>query len=211
MFAFWIVCAVEWTQRIAGQTLDPQFWTALSLLITTYGGIQVFRLRPHFQKLHHGNRERRTIEILNQIQTKGFAAYHDLPQNGITIGHVVVGPTGVYAIETKVRSGSGTIDYRNENELIFGGRIADKRPLQQTLNAAQVMRRQLNQVLHKEYNVKPLLVFQGNWRVRRGAGEFAVDVITEDQLETYFDRQQPELTGEEIGQIRAHLEHLALN
>src|SRR3989442_10777863 len=44
VFAFWIVCLVEWVQKIAGEHPTPGFWIFLSLLVTCYGGVPAFPL-----------------------------------------------------------------------------------------------------------------------------------------------------------------------
>jgi hypothetical protein len=209
-FAFWIVCAVEWTQKFAGEAPDPRFWTVLSLIVTIYGGFQVFRLRPAFRNFRLGESgEQRVAELLDRLRSKGFAAFHDLPNSGLNVDHVVVGPSGIYAIETKTRSGSGTINYASERELIFGGRINDGRPLRQAQNSARALHRQLKEHLDQACWVKPVLVFCGNWRVQRQPGDFSVEVMTTEQLENYFDRQQPELTSKEISDICSELERSA--
>lgn len=210
VFGFWIVCLVEWTQKIVGERPTPGFWMLVSLLVTCYGGVRAFRLYPQLQRIRLGERgERRVGEILDRVRSKGFIVYHDLPGDGFNVDHVVVGPTGVYAIETKVRSGSGTIDYRNDDELLLGGRISDSPALRQARGSARAVHLELKEHLREHYWVKPLLVFLGDWRVRRAAGDFAVDVITEDQLENYFDWGQPELTSKEIAHISSHLERSA--
>lgn len=210
VFAFWIVCLVEWVQKIAGEHPNPGLWMLVSLLVTCYGGVRAFRLYPQLRNLRLGERgERRVGEILDRIRSKGFVVYHDFPGNGFNVDHVVVGPSGIYAIETKARSGSGIIDYRSDNDLLLGGRISDGPALRQARGSARAVHLELKEHLREHYWVKPLLIFLGDWRVRRAAGDFTVDVITEDQLETYFDRGQPELTSKEIAHICSHLERSA--
>jgi hypothetical protein len=143
------------------------------------------------------------------MRAKGFVPIHDLPGEGFNVDHVVVGPAGIYAIETKTRAGRGTIDYRAANELIFGGRISDSRPLWQARSSAYAVHTDLKEHLRENYWVKPLLVFVGHWRIQRQAGDFDVDVVTAERLESYFDRQQPVLTRKEIEQISLHLERTA--
>src|SRR5258708_4886535 len=111
---FWIVCAVEWTQKLAGAAPDPRFWTFLSLIVTAYGGFKVFQLRPQIRNLRLGELgERKVAEIFDRIRSKGFVAFHDLPgAESSNVDHVVVGPSGIYAIETKAQTGSGNINYR---------------------------------------------------------------------------------------------------
>lgn len=209
-FAFWIVCFVEWTQKIAGAHPDPRFWMFMSILLTIYGGSRVFRLYPKLARLHVGARRQQNVaEILDRIRAKGFVTLHDVSHNGFKIDHVVVGPSGIYAIETKTRTGSGTIEYRGDQELLLNGRINDSPAVRQARTSAQAAHLHLKQHLHECYWVNPLLVFTGDWRVQPSPRDFAIDVIIEDQLEDYFDRQQPELTGAEIAHICSHLERSA--
>jgi hypothetical protein len=209
VFTFWIVCLVEWTQALTGERSDPRFWLLLSLLVTVYGGLQTFRLYPQLRRHRRGGRGQATVaEVLDRMQPKGFAAFNDLSENDFDVDHIVVGPSGIYVMETKTRAvfGSGTIDYRNENELILGGRITDNHPLKQTRAAAEVVRNRLQEHFHQQYPVKPVVVFMGDWHVNRQANDVDVAVITASQLEAYFDRQQPELTSAEIAQVCAHLQ-----
>lgn len=210
MFAFWIVCAVEWTQRLVGTIPDPRFWTVLSLVITLYGGVQVFRLRLRsHSSTPRVSGEKEVARILHQIRGKGFVAFHNLPGAERNIDHVVIGPSGVYAIETKARSGSGTIDYRSDDELIFAGRIKDGWPLRHARASASAVQTRLNHGLPEAYAVKPLLVFLGDWDIHRHGKNLAVDVMTLDQLAEYFDQQKPALTGQEIAAISSCFEAAA--
>jgi hypothetical protein len=207
MFAFWIVCAVEWTQKVAGAAPDPRFWTLLSLIVTVYGGVQVFRLQGRLSHIGTSKQaNKKVLEILDRVRSKGFVAFHGLAGNSRNIDHVVVGPAGVYTIEAKARSGSGTIDYRSDNELVFAGRIKDGRPLHQARSSACAVQTRLNENLDESYRVKALVVFLGNWQVHREREDFSVDVTTADQLEDYFDTQPPELTSKEITQICSRLD-----
>jgi hypothetical protein len=210
MFAFWIVCAVEWTQRLVGQIPNPRFWPFFTLLVTVYSGFQVFRLRlrvPGARPDSTGERE--VAEILQQISSKGFVAFHDLRGDDRKIDHVVVGPSGIYAIETKRRSGSGMIDHRSDEELIFAGRIKDGLPLRHARGSANVVQLRLDEELSDSYTVKPLLVFLGNWEVHRERENLEVDVTTAARLTEYFDKQRPALSTGEIAQISSCFETAA--
>lgn len=211
-FFFLLIFAVESVQKIGRQPLSPQFWLIMSILITAYSGFQIFRLRPRLRRLRQGERgERRVAEILDRIRGKGFVAYHDLQEKGFNIDHVVVGPTGIYAIETKAWNvfGSRTINYFGENDLVIGGKITLGRPLQGARGSARAVRLQLEEHLHERYAVKALLVFLGDWRINREAIDTDVDIITANRLENYLEWQQPELTRKEIERVCSHLERSA--
>ena len=208
VFGFWIVCLVEWTQKIVGERPTPGFWMFLSLLVTCYGGVRAFRLYPQLRSAGLGKqRGRRVAEMLDRIRSKGFVVFDDLPGKGSNIDHLVIGPTGIYAMEVNAWSaiGSRTIDYQNEHEVVLGGRITDGRVLRRVRDSALAVHSQLKEQLHENHSVKPLLVFLGNWHVDRQAGDFAVMVTTADRLEDYLDRGQPELTSKEIAHICSYL------
>lgn len=211
MFAFWIVCAAEWTQRLSGEIPDPRFWSLLSLIITGYAGWQVFRLHSKIRPANAAARaEHKVARLLDQIRDKGFVAFHDLPGAERNIDHVVVGPGGIYAIETKERSGSGTIDYCSDQALVFAGRIKDGLPLRHARESARWLQSRLRQTLNDPHPVKPLVVFLGDWDVRcHDGGDFSVDVITADKLVDYFERQPEELTPKEIFAISSCFEEAA--
>jgi hypothetical protein len=208
--AFWIVCLVAWIQKFAGHTPDPGFWTFLSLVVTAYGGFQIFRLRPQLRRLRFGGAgERRVEEALNRVRAKGFAVFHDFVANGHSVDHVVVGTSGVYAIETKTRVGADVVHYQNDNELLLGGKINDSPALREARGSAYAVHAQLNEQLDQAYWVKPVLVFVGSRQVEQPAGDYSVDVVTADDLESYFDRQAPEMTEADVAYICSYLQRAA--
>ena len=148
-------------------------------------------------------------EILQQIRAKGFFVFHNLRGDGRKIDHVVVGPSGIYAIETKNRSGSGMINYRSDEELVFAGRIKDGWPLRHARGSASVVQSRLDRQWSDSYTVKPLLVFMGNWEIHREQNDLDVDVTTVARLAEYFEQQQPALSTSEIAQISSYFETAA--
>lgn len=47
--------------------------------------------------------ERYVAEELNQLLADGFEVFHDVPFDKFNIDHVLVGPQGIFAVETKTR------------------------------------------------------------------------------------------------------------
>jgi Nuclease-related domain len=69
--------------------------------------VAYFRLRPliHaracYQLGFHG--ERYVAEELNELMAEGFRVFHDVPFESYNMDHVLVGPTGVFVVETKTK------------------------------------------------------------------------------------------------------------
>ncbi|HJT82252.1 MAG TPA: nuclease-related domain-containing protein [Chthoniobacterales bacterium] len=199
--------AVEIIQLTSGQSLNPRFWMAVAILITIYSGVRVFRLRPRPAKIAPRKKRARATEIVNQIHSKGFAVYQD-PSEPNGDGYIVVGPSGVYALELKERNvfGSRTIEFGGNDKLILGGRIADSRPVKQAQAAAMKIGDGLKGVLHKGFAVRPLVVFANDWRIHRAPGEAEVAVLNEDELPQYLNGQASVLSQSDVAEISTCLD-----
>lgn len=204
----WMIFAVEAIHSWTGEPLQPRFWLCLAIAATGLAWIGYRRLSPEFRNLNRGERgELRVAEILDDLRSYGYRAFHDLVGDGYNIDHVVVGPAGVFAIETKFRSGYGEIEFRNGEGLFVGGRKEESDPLLQARRNARDVNRIIKENCRIDRWVNPLVVFVGDWRIKegwRGAPVFSADEIVD-----YFDRQQPELIRREIDLICSHLEREA--
>lgn len=70
----------------------------------TWLGRKLFRLQREFWRNRLGYMGERAVgEELNQLLGSGFRVFHDVPFDRFNIDHVLVGPQGVFAVETKAR------------------------------------------------------------------------------------------------------------
>jgi hypothetical protein len=203
----WLIFVVEWVRSSSKQPPQPLFWFCLAVAATVFGGIGYCRLFPQFRNLNRGERgELRVAEILDDLRSIGYHAFHDLVGDGYNIDHVVVGPAGVFAIETKFRSGSGEIEFRNGEGLFVGGYPEEKDCLGQARGNAAEVRRIIKEHCRMNPWVKPLVVFAGDWKIKNKWRDTDARVFSTDQIADYLDRQQPELVRREIDLICSHLE-----
>ena len=63
--------------------------------------------------------------------------FHDFEAGGHHVDHVVVGPTGVYAVETKNWRGHVTVE---KGEILLDGELPDRSPLAQSVAQARAVR-----------------------------------------------------------------------
>ena len=82
--------------------------------------------------------EERVASLLDGLQPKGFRVIHDLEFGRGNADHVLVGPTGVFVIETKDWGGRF---YRRRGRLMFNQRAADDVVGQVTVAALAVRSR----------------------------------------------------------------------
>lgn len=84
-----------------------------------------------------------------------YHVFNDFVACGVHVDHVVVGPTGVYSLETKFWRGKVTIE---EETILIDDQMPDRDPLVQAKREASLVNSRLAQ-LGWRGNVTPILVF----------------------------------------------------
>ncbi len=199
----WFVWFTHWQQA----RLSPNFWLAFAIIVTGIAAIAYLRLIPKARRLVRGEHgELRVAEVLDDLRSYGYRVAHDLTRNGFNIDHVVVGPAGVFAIETKFRSGNGEITFRNGEGLFVGGFPEEKDSLKQARGNAREVHQIIKENCRLDEWVWPLVVFVGEWRVKNDWHSTDALVFTTDSLVNHIVNQQPRLKRSEIKLIASHLE-----
>ena len=117
--------------------------------------------------------ERSVADVLHDLGRMGYTALHDIPTDRGNIDHVLIGPGGVFAIETKAWTKDGRV---RENTITFDGRAIrknggppDDKPVRQAKAAAAWLGDRLRAGGVEGVWVQPVLVFP-EWLVQAGRG-----------------------------------------
>lgn len=111
-------------------------------------------------------------QCLNQIMRHGYYVFHDFPCGNFNIDHVVVGYSGVFAIETKARRKPILKDGRAEAKVIYDGNIlkfpdwSERKAIAQAINQAKWLSEYLSKSVGEKISVKPVLALPG-WYIER--------------------------------------------
>jgi len=190
------------------------FWPLTFLIglmvLCAVPGICVVRLHRNYAL---GLRAERAVgEELNQLMLDGCHVFHDYPAApNWTINHIVVAPSGVYAIETKTRQKRHTPNRIQQPEVIFDGstlRFPEQTsavPIKQARHSALLLRRELSLYSAEKLDVEPILSLPG-WRVDR-RGESDVQVLNPKEIwQRIINTAPPKLTETQIERIAFHLQ-----
>ncbi len=90
---------------------------------------------------------------------------HDVIVGPGNIDHVIVGPSGLFVIETKSHRGQVTFD---GDKLLLGGRPFEKNFLAQAYAEAMALKEYLKKATGSDFDVTPLLVFSAGFVKVRG-------------------------------------------
>ena len=175
-----------------GKLSIPWFITLLSLCLimaAASAAISIVCFRRYFITLSNhclGLRgEWLVAETLSFLLKDGYRVYHDFPlkdlAKGANIDHIVVGPTGVFAVETKMRRKHRKVQGKREShEVEYDGRhlkfpnFEDDHGIDQAIANAKY----LEQFIRKETGiaqpVEPILVLPGWYVIQKVPGKLQV-------------------------------------
>jgi hypothetical protein len=109
---------------------------------------------------------------INQLMLCGYSVYHDFPAEGFNIDHVVAGPAGVFAVETKGRAKPITGNGKSDAEVVYDGETlrfpgwVERKPMEQATRQSSWLAKWLSSATGEAINVQPVLTLPG-WFVRR--------------------------------------------
>lgn len=178
------------------------------------GGNELLALKREMHARRLGLRgEQAVAEALHSIEVAGagYVSFHDVPKDGRgNIDHVVVGPGGVFVIETKTRSQQRPPPKRKRNRLWFDGAKTvfpsgyseDSAP--QVERHAELMAMWIRSIA-PDAPIESLLVYPG-WEVYLTRPCEGVKAMSANQLRHFFRGLPSILNPQEATAIRAILD-----
>jgi hypothetical protein len=149
---------------------------------------------------------------LNQLMLQGFLVYHDFPADTFTIDHIVVGPIGVFAVETNTlgrRSGRGgsseepTVTY--DGRMLDSGHSSDFETIEQAKQQADWLSNWLATATEEPLAVRAIVTLPG-WVVKRTSAD-GIPVVNPGQFTSLFEHIKPRPVSEKmLNRIREQLE-----
>lgn len=139
---------------------------------------------------------------LNCLMSDGYFVFHDVPgSKAFNVDHVLVGPTGLFAVETKGRgkavtkNGNGHVVEVSEDRLVFPG-WTETAPLAQARLNAEWLGQWLTSAVGERIDAKPVLVIPG-WYIERKR-PCDVAVVNETNAKPYFRGQRANKLSEKL-------------
>ncbi len=201
-----------WQHDIFGTLPNRWFMTLITIGFGVYIWKRFSKLLEDAQTYKLGRQGEITVgHILEVLRPFGYTPIHDVLCKGankkyFNIDHVLVGPTGVFAVETKTwskaKNQNERIIYRN-GSLYAGANNKGGDALKRAKDGAEYLQNTLCQRLGKPCSVTPILTFPG-WWVDENSRISAEGIIIVNPLrigEALKTRPQDVLSAQEIKQI----------
>lgn len=159
--------------------------------------------------------ERMTAEELEPLRSQGWQVFHDVPAESgkqeFNIDHVVIGPGGVFSIETKMRRKGNARPGRKDHEVFYDGKELswpwkeDRYGLDQAGRNAAWLRDWLSLMTGERIAVTPVLVFPG-WYVVPPNAVHPVSVVHTSYLTGFVSLRKDVLNPGQIDLLARQLE-----
>jgi hypothetical protein len=184
---------------VSGREADP---VGLGLLASACLAVEGYFLLSMFKmiELRRGLRlgyigELTVGQGLNRMMLEGYRVYHDFPAEGFNIDHIVVGPKGVFAIETKTRSKPVTRNRQADATVTYDGRMlhfptgSSHEIIDQAKRQSKWLARWLSQAVGEPLTVRAVVALPG-WFVKRTSPE-GPPVVNPKQFTSLFEHIPP--------------------
>lgn len=208
---FCFLAGWEWFRRWHPLPYAAEMLTVFAIAMTGYCAFRIVRLRKEIGNLNQAEKaERRVSELLTRLRRKRYVVIDDIIGPNWNIDHVLVGPGGVFAIETKAYSifGDGCVGVDETGVLRLGNKSAFGDPLDQARRCANQVARLLQDRTRKPHNVTPVLIFPG-WTLKSAKAETGVVVLNDATVSDFFEGRPSVLSDDQITNICSHLDQEA--
>lgn len=183
----------------------------LLLVFQFYEAWHIWKLLPKLRNHRIGfDGERLTAQYLQPILCQGHFVYHDIPMKDYNVDHVIVGPNGVFGIETKARRKrrSAGVDRArvkfDGNSLQYPELKPEAYGLEAAVTRAKGLQEWLSSAVGESVPVQPILALPG-WYVER-TGRSGLPVMNPKSIPNFILRtDRKPLPDRLIKQIRHQL------
>jgi len=205
----------HWYFKTPADLKTAIIFSLFAMLTGVYATLRIRKLRKIRRQLSLGRDGERVVgQCLEELRIKGYRVLHDIVGEDFNIDHVVIGPTGIFTIETKTvskpRRGKTIVSFEGE-KILLNGMSPDRDPLIQARAQAAWVKGFLESSTGKTFPVKPAVVCVG-WFVEKMPKGFDVWVLNDTALPTFIVNEygglspddQQGVTYQLCQHIRAH-------
>ena len=198
----------EWWRSYRHDTFHPVAFGIIAVIACSYCGWRFGKIWRELKLMRLGrDGERIVAEFLDPLRKSGYEILHDVVGGNFNVDHVLIGPPGIFVIETKTRSKSGgqeeTVQF-DGTDIFIHERAADPNPLIQAKANARWIRELLKSSTSKDFPVVPVVLFPG-WYVEQKTKQNDALVLNPKNLETFIKNRTSVLQPSDVSMAGFHL------
>lgn len=206
---FTLFAAMEWWRYYFEQPPTPIIYTIFAVLLAGFTAWRVWKTRPQVHAIKQGIEGEKAVgQFLERLRESGYQVFHDLIGTGFNVDHVVIGPAGVFTVETKTWSkparGDAKIMFDGE-QITTAGRAPERNPVIQARAQAAWLKGLLSESTGRTFDVFPVVVFPG-WYIEQSSECLrSIWVLEPKALAKFLANAPQRLEPEEVKLASFHL------
>lgn len=196
-----VIAGMEWWKYWQDMKPNPVLYSLIAVLSVFYAAFKIWNNKQRIAQIKLGrDGERVVAQYLEWFRSSNFFVFHDVPSGDANVDHVLIGPQGVFTVETKTHSkpmrGECKVTVK-DGVVRANGAVLDRNPIVQAKAQANWMR---NFLAESQFNapVWPVVAFPG-WFVEpfdtKAAGAW---VLEPKALSKYIEREPERLSREQV-------------
>lgn len=211
-----VLALYEWWRWYAKTPPQPVIFTVCGMGVLVYTARKVVLARRKLKTLRLARDGERVVgQFLEGLRENGYRVLHDIVGDNFNIDHLLIGPKGVFTIETKTMSksarGKPEIDY-DGTQILVNGFKPDRDPVVQAKAQAHWIKELVKELTGKSITVRPAVVYPG-WFINQTQKSSRPDVwvLNPKALETFIENSEGELSDEDVRSFHSHLSRYVRN
>jgi len=211
-----MLAVMEWISHLLKSPPSPILYTAMALIAIA---IAIWKTKQGFTRMKQlrlgAIGEEAVGQFLDEkLRPIGCQVFHDVLGDSFNVDHIVVGPTGLFAIETKTHSkpmkGACNVKYDGEHVTVNGA-TPDRDPVVQAKCEAKWVSDLLEQSTGRRFFVQPIVLYPG-WYVETTKPNVDVWVLNDQAVPTFIkNTRNHQLSPEDISLISFHLKRYVIS
>ena len=189
---------------------QPLLYTLVALLLSCFAAYRIIPIRRRIKLLKQARDGEKAVgQFLESLRAQGHHVFHDIIGEGFNIDHVVIGPKGVFTVETKTISkpirGEAKVAYDGVMIRVDGYKPA-RDPIVQAKAQANWLKEFFLEETGKKIAIQPIVVYPG-WYIDgppKGA-KHTVWVLNPKGLPTYIENRHEALADTDVHLLKASL------
>ena len=199
---------IEWVRWTLSDRFHPLMFTSLAVVVLAIFARKFITARDNVRRLQTGLAgERHTGNYLqNSLLRNGYWLIHDIVDDAGNIDHAVIGPGGVFSVETKTRTkrkGENKVTY-DGTQILVNGLAPDRDPVVQAKAAARSLQRILRDYTGTTVEVRPVVLFH-EWYVEAQPRSAETWVLNEKAFVKFVENEPERLSKEDVFRLAAAL------
>ncbi len=209
---FVMMALLEWWKWWMDQPPEPYLYSGAAALFIALAAWKFRRHRPRLHAIRQGLEGEKVVgQFLERLRVHGYQVFHDVVGPTFNVDHVLIGPAGVFTIETKTLSKPHRGDARVTGDaegLLVGGLRMERDPVVQARAQAGWLHHQLKESTGKSFPVRPVIVFPG-WFIDPSAQRASnLWVLEPKALPAFLDNEAESMEPSDIKLASYHLSRL---